>query len=125
MVCSKCQQLQRQTQLATPAVKKKNEMYYGSPAGNKTSSTSGSKPSATLGQTGVSKSKLLSKSAKNPYAMYSSSCDKCKTKVDSGKKYCHRCAYKENSCETCGKSLTKSSSAKGAPIVQGQRFSAK
>lgn len=55
MVCGKCQQLQKQTQLATPAVKKKNEMYYGSPAGNKTASTSGSKPSATLGQTGVSK----------------------------------------------------------------------
>jgi hypothetical protein len=39
------------TTLATPDVKKKNEMYYGSPA---TSKASGSK-SATLGNTGVVK----------------------------------------------------------------------
>lgn len=92
MVCAKCQKLSKGTTLATPEVKKKSEMYYGSPA---SASASSSKPSAaaksaTLGQTGVSKvrdtallvatapcspatpqSKLLSKSAKNPYAQYS------------------------------------------------------
>ncbi|TLS31563.1 hypothetical protein PpBr36_03560, partial [Pyricularia pennisetigena] len=67
MVCGKCQKLSKGTSLATPAVKKKSEMYYGSPA-----SSSSSKSSATLGQTGVSKNKLLSKGAKNPYAQYSS-----------------------------------------------------
>ncbi|KAI7927630.1 cript family protein [Pyricularia oryzae] len=67
MVCGKCQKLSKGTSLATPSVKKKSEMYYGSPA-----SSSASKSSATLGQTGVSKNKLLSKGAKNPYAQYSS-----------------------------------------------------
>ncbi|PNP47565.1 hypothetical protein TGAMA5MH_01387 [Trichoderma gamsii] len=67
MVCSKCLKLTKSTKLATPEVKKKSEMYYGSPASSK---ASGSK-SATLGNTGVSKSKLLSKAAKNPYAAYS------------------------------------------------------
>jgi hypothetical protein len=52
MVCGKCQKLGKTT-LATPDVKKKNEMYYGSPAG----SSSGDKKSATLGQTGISKVK--------------------------------------------------------------------
>lgn len=51
MVCAKCQKLSKGTTLATPAVKKKSEMYYGSPA----SSSSSSRPSATLGQTGVTK----------------------------------------------------------------------
>ena len=41
-------------------------------------------------------SKLLSKSAQNPYAAYASSCDSCKTKVEAGKKYCQRCAYSKN-----------------------------
>lgn len=50
MVCSKCQKLNKTT-LATPGVKKKSEIYYGSAA----SSSSGEKKSATLGQTGVSK----------------------------------------------------------------------
>ena len=67
MVCNKCSKLSSGTKLATPGVKKKSDMYYGSPA----SSSTGEKKSATLGQTGVSKSKLLSKSAKNPYAQYS------------------------------------------------------
>lgn len=44
MVCSRCQKLAKGTALATPAVKKKSEMYHGSSA---------SKP--TLGQTGVGK----------------------------------------------------------------------
>lgn len=59
MVCAKCQKLVKQTQLATPEVKKKNEMYFGSPAsgsGASTKSTSGLKGAGvTLGSTGVSK----------------------------------------------------------------------
>lgn len=51
MVCAKCQKLNK-TVLATPGVKKKSEMYYGSPA---SSTSSAGKPSPTLGQTGVSK----------------------------------------------------------------------
>ena len=111
MVCAKCQKLQRTT-LATPNVKRKNEMYYGSPAAAGVKDKS--RTSATAGSTGVGKvrgyiemfesitdqlqlqSKLLSKSAKNPYAAYASSCTTCKTKTDEGKKYCQRCAYKAN-----------------------------
>jgi len=100
MVCSKCQKLNKTT-LATPGVKKKSEMYYGSTAAASTSAasssssaTDGSKRSATLGQNGISKSKLLSKAAKNPYAQYSSSCTRCKTKVAQGHTYCHNCAFK-------------------------------
>ncbi|KAK5278218.1 hypothetical protein LTR16_008877, partial [Cryomyces antarcticus] len=52
MVCAKCQKLLKKTELATPNVKKKNEMYFGSPAG---STKSASKGSATLGNTGVGK----------------------------------------------------------------------
>ncbi|EHA52918.1 hypothetical protein MCOR27_009851 [Pyricularia oryzae] len=119
MVCGKCQKLSKGTSLATPSVKKKSEMYYGSPA-----SSSASKSSATLGQTGVSKNKLLSKGAKNPYAQYSSSCDKCKTKVSQGHKYCHSCAYKADACAMCGKSNSKSKTG-SVPVVTGQKFSSK
>ena len=41
MVCAKCQKTIKQTELATPAVKRKNEMYYGSPTGDKTKATLG------------------------------------------------------------------------------------
>lgn len=51
MVCAKCQKLNKTT-LATPGVKKKSEMYYGSPA---SATSSLDKKPATLGQTGVSK----------------------------------------------------------------------
>ena len=107
MVCSRCQKLQKKTELATPSVKRKSDIYYGSSTtGDKT------KSSATAGPTGIGKvlrllspwtwivadlvpqSKLLSKSAKNPYAAYSSSCTTCKTKIDQGYKFCHKCAYK-------------------------------
>ena len=56
MVCAKCQKLQKSTELATPGVKRKNELYYGSPA---SSSNGGdkSKSSATLGSTGICKVK--------------------------------------------------------------------
>ncbi|KAI9859444.1 MAG: hypothetical protein M1824_003785 [Vezdaea acicularis] len=134
MVCAKCQKIST-TPLATPGVKRKNEMYYGSPAKKE------ERASATLGHNGVGKSKLLSKSAKNPYAAYSSSCETCKTKVDQGRKYCHRCAYKANgmawhsqdeaseadfilACAMCGK-RDKAKTGAAAPLVEGQKFSAK
>jgi hypothetical protein len=73
MVCNKCQKLIKGTSLATPEVKKKSELYYGSSASSSSASTkgTGASKSTTLGQSGVVKSKLLSKSAKNPYAQYS------------------------------------------------------
>ncbi|KAK1769267.1 microtubule-associated protein CRIPT-domain-containing protein [Phialemonium atrogriseum] len=119
MVCNKCQKLSKTT-LATPGVKKKSDIYHGSPA---SSSSTSEKKSATLGQTGISKSKLLSKSAKNPYAQYSSTCTKCKTKVSQGHKYCHKCAYQSNACAICGKSSTKSSAS--APTITSQKFTLK
>ncbi|KAK2070340.1 hypothetical protein P8C59_004841 [Phyllachora maydis] len=72
MVCAKCQKLSKTT-LVTPDVKKRSEIYHGSPASTSSDSKS-AKSSSAVGQTGVSKSKLLSKSAKNPYAQYASSC---------------------------------------------------
>ncbi|KAK3357385.1 microtubule-associated protein CRIPT-domain-containing protein [Lasiosphaeria hispida] len=120
MVCSKCQKLNKTT-LATPGVKKKSEMYFGSTASASTSATGGTK-SATLGQTGISKSKLLSKAAQNPYAQYSSSCTRCKTKVAQGHAFCHKCAYKADSCAVCGKANKKKSEV---PVVNGQKFTLK
>ncbi|KAK3942963.1 microtubule-associated protein CRIPT-domain-containing protein [Diplogelasinospora grovesii] len=119
MVCAKCQKLTKTT-LATPEVKKKSEMYYGSSA---SASSSGEKKSATRGNTGVSKSKLLSKAAKNPYAQYSSSCTRCKTKVSQGHTFCHKCAYKADACAVCGKSNSKTKSS--VPTVVGQKFTLK
>ncbi|PYI18127.1 hypothetical protein BO86DRAFT_328102 [Aspergillus japonicus CBS 114.51] len=130
MVCAKCQKKLKQTELATPGVKRKSEMYYGSPSsslGSGSSSTgtsSADKSKPTLGNTGIGKSKLLSAKAKNPYAAYSSSCEMCKTKTEQGRKYCQRCAYQKNSCPMCGKSLAKGV-AKGQPVVQGQKFNLK
>ncbi|PGH15446.1 hypothetical protein AJ79_02423 [Helicocarpus griseus UAMH5409] len=128
MVCSKCQRKLKKTELATPAVKRKNDMYYGSP-----SSTVGGggdaknrSSSATLGNTGVSKNKLLSSKAKNPYASYSSSCESCKAKTEQGRKYCQRCAYQRNACAMCGKNLTTTGKeSKDQPVVQGQKFNVK
>lgn len=54
MVCAKCQKIQKTT-LATPGVKRKNEMYYGSPAGSKAGDKDKSKSSATMGSTGIGK----------------------------------------------------------------------
>ncbi|KAB8077070.1 PDZ-binding protein, partial [Aspergillus leporis] len=117
MVCSKCQKKLKSTELATPGVKRKSEMYYGSPA----SSSGTDKSKSTLGNTGIGKSKLLSSKAKNPYAAYSSACEMCKTKTEQGKKYCQRCAYQKNACPMCGKSMAGKAS-KDQPVVQGQKF---
>lgn len=54
MVCAKCQKRLGATALATPGVKKKTDMYYGSPAGSKTTASSKTS-SATLGDNGVGK----------------------------------------------------------------------
>lgn len=54
MVCAKCQKLSKETTLATPRVKKKSEMYLGSPASSSTST------SATTGQNGVGKVRCFS-----------------------------------------------------------------
>ncbi|KAG8166243.1 hypothetical protein KVR01_004795 [Diaporthe batatas] len=97
MVCSKCLKLSKGTTLATPGVKKKSEMYHGSPA-------SSSSKSATLGQTGIGKSKLLSKNAKNPYAQYAR-------------------LTSDIVCHMCGKPNKKTSSK--APQISGQKFSMK
>ncbi|TEA22205.1 hypothetical protein C8034_v002136 [Colletotrichum sidae] len=118
MVCAKCQKLGKSgTTLATPSVKKKSEMYHGSAASTASSSK------ATLGNTGVGKSKLLSKAAKNPYAQYSSACSKCKTKCSHGHALCQSCAYRADSCASCGKPNKKSKSA--APVIAGQKFTLK
>ena len=45
--------------------------------------------------------KLLSRGAKNPYAAYSSSCDKCKTRTQQGRRLCQPCAYKANGKLRC------------------------
>ena len=57
MVCSKCQKLVKQTSLVTPDVKKKSEIYYGSPASGSGIKGSGGASSAnvTLGKAGISK----------------------------------------------------------------------
>ena len=137
MVCTKCQRKLAKTTLATPDVKKKSELYYGSPASSSSSKKTSSSASATTAQNGIGKSKLLSKAAKNPYAAYSSSCETCKTKTDQGRKFCQRCAYKANACAMCGKGLSSGTTTAGgkdgakkkgsneAPVIVGQKFSAK
>ena len=132
MVCAKCSRLTSGTTLATPGVKRKSEIYYGSPAsgsgvgGSSTKSSSlTSKSKPTLGNTGVSKSKLLSKAAKNPYASYAAQCRKCSGKVEQGRVLCHGCAYKSNSCAMCGKSQAGEAGKKGAVVVEGVKRSAK
>jgi cysteine-rich PDZ-binding protein len=39
MVCSKCQKTLKKTELATPVVKHKNEIYLGSPTAEKSKAT--------------------------------------------------------------------------------------
>ncbi|KAI9824505.1 MAG: hypothetical protein M1819_000860 [Sarea resinae] len=127
MVCAKCARLTGPTNLATPAPKRKNELYHGSPS---SSASSKKTTSATQGQNGIGKSKLLSKNAKNPYAQYASNCTTCKTKTEKGWSYCLRCAYKANACAMCGKGLKKKEKKVegdgGQEVaIEGRRFSAK
>lgn len=53
MVCAKCQKKLKSTELATPGVKRKNDIYYGSPASTVGGGSATGK--ATMGTTGVSK----------------------------------------------------------------------
>ena len=55
MVCAKCQKIQKKTELATPGVKRKNEMYYGSLASSATNAGNKSKSLATAGVAGIGK----------------------------------------------------------------------
>ena len=50
MVCTKCQRLQKKTELVTPSVKRKSDLYLGSPASNDRS-----KSSLTTNVSGVGK----------------------------------------------------------------------
>ncbi|PIG82622.1 cript family protein [Aspergillus arachidicola] len=128
MVCSKCQKKLKSTELATPGVKRKSEMYYGSPSTSVGGGGGeGSKSKPTLGNTGIGKSKLLSSKAKNPYAAYSSACESCKTKTEQGRKFCQRwwgLLIDIIACPMCGKSMA-GKSKKDQPIVQGQKFNLK
>lgn len=97
MVCTKCQRLQKKTELATPGVKRKSDLYFGSSASNDNSKSSATSTFSGIGKVGWAalrglvlfsslvdifiQSKLLSKGATNPYAAYSSTCRTCKTKV--------------------------------------------
>ncbi|GAO13142.1 hypothetical protein UVI_02025000 [Ustilaginoidea virens] len=103
MVCGKCQKLPKTT-LATPDVKKKSEMYYGSPAGT-SSKASGSKPS-TLGQSGVVKNDC--KLPRGEIAEMSAN----------GELTCGPV------CVMCGKPNKKTKS-NAAPTVSGQKFTMK
>lgn len=55
MVCAKCQKISKKTELATPSVKRKNDLYYGSPASTSVGNSDKSKTSATLRNNGVGK----------------------------------------------------------------------
>ena len=118
MVCASCSRKLKPTTLATSTVTRKSDTL----ASSGISYTS--KPSASAsGPSGIGKSKLLSKAAKNPYAAYSASCEKCHVKVSQGYKFCHKCSYKANACAGCGKKEKKP--AGDAGVVEGMRFSAK
>lgn len=57
MVCAKCQKLSKGTTLATPEVKRKSEIYYGSPASSSAPSAKakGAGKPTTLGNNGIGK----------------------------------------------------------------------
>lgn len=51
MVCAKCQRLHK-TELATPSVKRKNDLYLGSPASYDKSKSSATSHSYSIGKVG-------------------------------------------------------------------------
>lgn len=59
MVCSKCQKLLKKTELATPGVKRKNDLYYGSPTASSTGAGEKAKSSATQGANGIGKVRIM------------------------------------------------------------------
>ena len=50
MVCAKCEKSQKKTELATPGVKRKNELYFGSPASNDKSKSSAASSASGIGK---------------------------------------------------------------------------
>ena len=50
MVCAKCQKFQKRTELATPGVKRKNDMYFGSSASNDKSKSSSTSNASGIGK---------------------------------------------------------------------------
>lgn len=59
MVCAKCQKALKATELATPSVKRRSEIYYGSPATASKTAVDKGKTSATLGNSGVGKVRMF------------------------------------------------------------------
>ena len=59
MVCAKCQKSQKRTELATPGVKRKNDLYFGSPAFNDKSKTSTTSGASGMGKVGCAASSAL------------------------------------------------------------------
>lgn len=116
MVCTRCARLSTPTSLATASIKRKEDSQTS------TGIAYTSKASAS-GPSGIGKSKLLSKAAKNPYAAYAASCETCKVKINQGHKYCQKCAYKRAECARCGKKEKAAASTTG--LVEGKKFSAK
>jgi hypothetical protein len=66
MVCSKCQKKLKSTELATPGVKRKNDMYYGSPSSSLGGGVDKGKAKATLGATGIGKVSSISLARTRP-----------------------------------------------------------
>lgn len=52
MVCAKCQKSQKKTELATPGVKRKNDLYLGSPASNDKNKSSATSSASGIGKVG-------------------------------------------------------------------------
>lgn len=52
MVCAKCQKSQKKTELATPGVKRKNDLYLGSPASNDKGKSSATSNASGVGKVG-------------------------------------------------------------------------
>lgn len=53
MVCANCQKSQKKTELATPGVKRKNDLYFGSPASHDKGKSSTASSASGIGKVGV------------------------------------------------------------------------
>ncbi|KAG5438667.1 hypothetical protein PCK2_000928 [Pneumocystis canis] len=77
------------TLLATPSIKKKSEIYTGSPMSQLVASS----------ERKIGENKLLSSSAKKRYDPIGRGCTICKQRTHHlGAKYCPHCAYKRGQC---------------------------
>ena len=72
MVCAKCQKKLKKTELATPGVKRKADIYYGSPASSFGSGgdakAKGVAGNSTLGNSGVSKVSMIIGTVLGPFS---------------------------------------------------------